>query len=110
MSIRVYRFLIVNTILVVIVVSWAVAFFFATVLQCKDPITLWTTFEYARTDCVVTIYFYYAVLITGFITDLLILTSSLPIILRLQMPLKHRVVVAGILLLGAVCVSPAVGV
>ncbi|KAI0381224.1 hypothetical protein F5Y04DRAFT_256037 [Hypomontagnella monticulosa] len=96
------RFLLVNTILIVIVVSWAVAFFFATVFQCKDPVTLWTSFEYARTNCVDTIPFYYAVSITGFITDLLILTSPLPIILTLRMPLKHRIAVAGILLLGAV--------
>ncbi|KAL7622169.1 hypothetical protein AAE478_007672 [Parahypoxylon ruwenzoriense] len=96
------RFLVVNTILIVTVVAWAVSFFFATLFQCKNPATLWTTFEYARTNCVDTIPFYYAVSITGFITDLLILASPLPIIQKLQMPLKNRIAVAGILLLGAV--------
>ncbi|KAI1098861.1 hypothetical protein F4804DRAFT_323668 [Jackrogersella minutella] len=96
------RFLVVNTVLIVLVVAWAVSFFFATAFQCKDPVTLWTTFEYARTNCVNTISFYYAVSITGFITDLMILISPLPIIIRLQMPLKNKIAVAGILMLGAV--------
>ncbi|KAI5859362.1 hypothetical protein GGS23DRAFT_586125 [Durotheca rogersii] len=96
------RFLVVNTILIVFVVAWTVSFFFATVFQCKDPATIWTTFEYERTNCVDTISFYYAVSISGFITDILILISPLPIIGKLKLPLKSRIAVAGILLLGAV--------
>jgi hypothetical protein len=51
-----------------------------------------------------TLPFYYAVSISGFITDLMILASPLPVIYRLQMPLKNRIAVACILLLGAVLV------
>lgn len=89
----------------VIVVLWAVSFFFATAFQCRDPTTLWSTFEYARTNCVETIPFYYAVSITGFITDIMILASPLPIIFyKLQLPLANRIAIAGIFLLGAVYV------
>ncbi|KAI1124450.1 hypothetical protein F5Y10DRAFT_285007 [Nemania abortiva] len=102
------RFLIINTILIVIVVAWATSFFFATAFQCKNPVTLWTSFEYARVGCVDTLPFYYAVSISGFITDLLILTSPLPIIWNLQMPRKNRIAVACILLLGAVVVAAGV--
>ncbi|KAF2806827.1 uncharacterized protein BDZ99DRAFT_422054 [Mytilinidion resinicola] len=96
------RFLNVNTVLMVIVVAWAVSFFFTTLFQCKNPRTLWTTFEYSRVECVDTLPFYYAVSISGFLTDLMILASPLPIIYQLQMPLKNRIAVAGILLLGTV--------
>ncbi|EED16334.1 conserved hypothetical protein [Talaromyces stipitatus ATCC 10500] len=99
-----HRFMIVNTVLIVVVVLWAVSFFFATAFQCRDPTTLWSTFEYARTNCVDTIPFYYAVSISGFITDIMILASPLPVIYRLRLPLKSRIAVAGIFLLGTVCV------
>ncbi|EED16333.1 conserved hypothetical protein [Talaromyces stipitatus ATCC 10500] len=97
-----HRFMIVNTVLIVVVVLWAVSFFFATAFQCRDPTTLWSTFEYARTNCVDTIPFYYAVSISGFITDIMILASPLPVIYRLRLPLKSRIAVAGIFLLGTV--------
>ncbi|KAI1740274.1 hypothetical protein F4680DRAFT_114541 [Xylaria scruposa] len=64
--------------------------------------TLWTSFEYARVGCVETLPFYYSISITGFITDLLILVSPLPLVHKLPMPLKSRIAVPCILLLGAV--------
>jgi hypothetical protein len=94
--------MIVNSVLMGIIVVWGVAFFFTTVFQCKSPATLWTSFEYARVDCVDTLPFYYAVSISGFITDIAILASPLPVIAKLQVPLKNRIAIAGILLLGAV--------
>ncbi|QGA16293.1 hypothetical protein EYB26_003960 [Talaromyces marneffei] len=103
------RFLIWNTALMVIVVLWAVSFFFATAFQCRDPTILWTTFEYARTNCVETIPFYYAVSISGFITDIMILASPLPIIYRLQLPLTNRIAIAGIFLLGAIVCGAGIG-
>jgi hypothetical protein len=94
----------VNNALTVIVVGWTVAFFFAILLQCRRPQTLWTTFEYARVNCVDPLPIYYALSISGFITDLMILASPLPIIRQLQMPLETRIAAAGVFLLGAVCV------
>ncbi|KAI0516711.1 hypothetical protein F5B22DRAFT_655869 [Xylaria bambusicola] len=102
------RFLVVNTVLIVLVAAWATAFLFATIFQCKTPATLWHSFEYARIGCVQTLPFYYAVSISGFITDLLILVSPLPLIHTLQMPLKSRIAVSCILLLGAVVVGAGV--
>jgi hypothetical protein len=95
------RFLAINTVLMAIVVAWVVSFFFALTFQCIDPSTLWTTFEYARVQCVDTQTLYYAVAISGFITDLAILASPLPVIHQLQMPMSKRVAVACLLLLGA---------
>lgn len=97
-------FLIWNTVLMVIVVLWAVSIFFTTVFQCRDPAMLWSTFEYERTNCVETIPFYYAVSISGFITDIMILASPLPIIYKLHLPLRNRIAIAGIFLLGAMYV------
>jgi hypothetical protein len=98
------RFLIVNTVMMAIVACWAISFFFGTLFQCKDPRTLWTTFENAREGCINTIEFYYAVSISGFVTDLMILLSPLPIIYRMNLPRRSRIAVAGVLLLGAVYV------
>ncbi|KAF1962614.1 hypothetical protein CC80DRAFT_522348 [Byssothecium circinans] len=95
-------FILVNTVLMLVVAGWAISFFFAILFQCRTPSTLWTTFEFARQDCVETLPLYYAVSITGFITNLAILISPLPVIYQLQMPLKNRVAIACILLLGAV--------
>ncbi|OKL62772.1 hypothetical protein UA08_01850 [Talaromyces atroroseus] len=89
-----HRFLIFNTVMMVIVACWAISFFFGTLFQCRDPRTLWTTFENARTGCIDTIQFYYAVSISGFITDLMILISPLPIIYKMNLPLKNRIAVA----------------
>ncbi|ERF71199.1 hypothetical protein EPUS_09496 [Endocarpon pusillum Z07020] len=96
------RFELINTTLIVLIIAWAVSFFFATAFQCKDPVTFWTTFEYPRVNCVDAYSFYYSVSTTGFITDLMILSSPIPIIWQLQMPLKNKLAVACILLLGAV--------
>jgi hypothetical protein len=99
------RFLVVNNILMVIIVVWAVSFFFTMLFQCHDPCTLWTTFEYDRTSCVDTLSFYYALASTGFITDLMILASPLPIIRQLKMPTETRIAAAFIMLLGALSVK-----
>lgn len=91
----------VNNLLMVIIVGWAVSFFFAIVFQCRDPRTIWTTFEWERFECVQTLHIYYALAVSGFITDLLILASPLPVIRQLQMPLETRIAAACIFLLGA---------
>ncbi|KAB2110183.1 hypothetical protein AG0111_0g987 [Alternaria gaisen] len=95
------RFLFVNNILIVVIVAWAVSLF-VILLQCRDPRTLWTTFEHARVECVEPLPFYYAVSISGFITDIAILVSPIPVIYQLQMHWKTRAAAACILLLGAI--------
>jgi len=96
------RFLIANNLLTVVVVMWTLAFFFSIVFQCPDPRTLWTTFEWTRGKCVDNLKLYYALAISGFLTDLMILASPLPVIRQLQMPMETRIAAACILLLGAV--------
>ncbi|KNG48075.1 plasma membrane protein pth11-like protein [Stemphylium lycopersici] len=99
------RFLIMNNILMCVITAWAISFFFTMVFQCRDPSTIWTTFEYARVNCVQTSKFYYALASTGFITDLMILVSPVPIIYQLKMALETRIAAIGILLLGALLVA-----
>lgn len=94
------RFMIVNAVFMGIVVAWAISFFFVTAFQCKDPSSLWAMFEYQRVHCVQTVSFYYAVSITGFVTDLMILISPIPLILKLHLPWGKRIAVAFILQLG----------
>lgn len=98
------RFLFANNILIAVIAVWAVSLFFVILLQCRDPRTLWTSFEYARVECVEPLPFYYAVSISGFLTDIAILASPIPVICQLQMHWKTRIAATCILLLGAVWV------
>ncbi|KAF7680203.1 hypothetical protein GT037_001854, partial [Alternaria burnsii] len=99
------RFLFINNILMIVMAAWMISFFFAMVFQCRNPRILWTTFEYApirQVKCFDTLRFYYSVSISGFITDIVILASPLPVIYQLQMRWKTRIAAACILLLGVV--------
>jgi hypothetical protein len=95
------RFLISNTILLLIVTIWLAVFLFGTLFQCKDMNTLWTPSMFARKGCVKYEPFFYALFATGIFTDLATVMSPLPVIARLQLPLRTRIAVAGIFLLGA---------
>jgi hypothetical protein len=93
------QFLIVNTILMVIVIIWAFGFFFGTVFQCRN--LTWTPEMYAQKGCVNHQLFFNALFISGFLTDLATIVSPLPVIAQLRLPLKNRVAVAFVFLLGA---------
>jgi hypothetical protein len=92
----------INNVLMAVVVAWTASFFFATMFQCSDPHVMWSTFEYARVECVQSVPLYYSLAITGVLTDFAILASPLPVIRQLQMPREARIGTACILLLGAV--------
>ena len=60
-------------------------------------------------NCVHLLSFYYGNSITDLLTDVMVLVLPLPMIARLQMPLKQKMAVAGMFLLGTlVCVTSAV--
>ena len=60
-------------------------------------------------NCVHQVPFYYGNSITDLLTDVMVLVLPLPMIARLQMPLKQKMAVAGMFLLGTlVCVTSAV--
>lgn len=96
------RFLFVNNILIVVIVAWAVSLFFVILLQCRDPERSGQLSNTLGSNVSSRCLFYYAVSISGFITDIAILVSPIPVIYQLQMHWKTRTAAARILLLGAV--------
>ena len=89
----------------VFIACWTTAFLFATVFQCIPVSTIWTKFEYEYGDsCFKVIPFYYTFQITDATCDLAILILPLPMLWQLQLPLKQKAAVGGMLLLGALYV------
>ncbi|MCJ1326857.1 hypothetical protein MMC10_003523 [Thelotrema lepadinum] len=98
----------VTVVLMAVSVIWAVSFVLATVFQCVPVYQLWTSFRFAWTHCIDTVSMYYAVSVTGFVTDIIILTVPLPMVFRLQMRPKQKCAVAGIFLLGSFVCGAAI--
>jgi hypothetical protein len=96
-SIRKFR--VVSQIVLGVVVAWTVAFFFATLFQCY-PITAFVEPFYGK-KCIDTIAFWYAGGITDIVLDFIILILPIPMVLGLQLPLKQKLAVLLLFLLGS---------
>ncbi|MCJ1458323.1 hypothetical protein MMC28_008694 [Mycoblastus sanguinarius] len=91
-----------------VVIVWAVAFFFSNLLQCW-PISLnWTAFGSVPSGCIETNVMYIAQAYSDVFTDVIILSLPLPCIWAMKMPIKHRIAVSGIFLLGVLTVGAGV--
>ncbi|KAI0468055.1 hypothetical protein F4859DRAFT_492504 [Xylaria cf. heliscus] len=102
-SVRSFR--IANDVCLAIVAAWGISFTFVLIFQCNPISTLWDKFEFEYTPyCIQTLSFYMAVAITDLIIDIIIFALPIPYVLRLHLPLKQKLAVAGILLLGSIIV------
>ena len=98
-SVRVFKT--VATIGVAIAIAWTVAFTISTIFQCNPIRLYWTELEFLWGNrCIQIIPFYQAQAITDIITDFAILAMPMPMIWKLQLPLKQKLAVAGMFLLG----------
>ena len=104
---RIFRH--ITTAALAIVSAWGISFFFVIVFQCTPIASQWNNLEIRnQKNCVAQKPFYYANSITDLILDIFILALPLPMVARLQLPLKQKLAVGGMLLLGVlVCVSSA---
>ncbi len=84
----------------VMVVVWGISFFFATLFECYPISQVWTTFYGQPRKCYDYLPMFFATVITNMIMDIMILTIPWPMIWKLQMPLRQKVAVTGIFLLG----------
>lgn len=91
---------------VAIISAWSLSFFLATVCECKStPSTAWSPNRKAQlTQCVKTIRLLLAFAWSDVATDVLILSLPIPQVLKLQLPLKEKVALLGIFLLGVITV------
>lgn len=82
-------------------IIWSIAFVFATIFQCVPVSTHWNYFVYAGApQCIDLIPYYYALAITDVAMDIAMLILPIPMIWRLHLPIRKRLNVLGLLLLG----------
>lgn len=92
----------VTMIFVVVIICWTVSFFFATIFQCIPISTFWNYFFWdAGSKCFHVYDFYLGITVSDLITDVLILALPIPLVWRLQLPVKQRIAVGGMFLTGA---------
>ena len=106
-ALKIFRY--VTTLAVAVVGAWLVSFLFVIIFQCTPITSQWDSLEIMnQNNCVDQLPFYYANAITDLLTDVMILVLPLPMVARLQMPMKQKMAVTGMFLLGTlVCVTSA---
>lgn len=82
-----------------IVVAWSLSYFFANLFTCY-PITALVEPFYGN-KCIDAIPMWLSVVISDLIVDVGILIMPIPMVLRLQLPLKQRLGVLAMFMLGA---------
>ena len=85
--------------LLALVVCWTVAFFFSNLFTCY-PITALVEAFY-KNHCVNGTAMWYASCITDFITDVMILATPIPMLLKLQVHWHQKLAIQCMFLLGA---------
>ncbi|KAI1169854.1 hypothetical protein F4777DRAFT_571610 [Nemania sp. FL0916] len=91
--------------LIIIVVLSSAGFFFASLFQCRLKFsTLWGTTSGIVENCVDTMHLVLSVCITGFILDIIIITTPIPLVWRLNLSLAKKISIVGVFLLGSVSI------
>ena len=86
---------------IAITTAWGIAFTLVTAFQCTPVSTIWTQFEINYTKyCINQQAFYMATAVTDVVIDLFIFSLPIPMVLKLHLPMKQRIAVAGMFLLG----------
>lgn len=81
------------------VIGWTISFFFSHLFTCY-PITVFIE-PYYNNHCVETVTMFLALLFTDVVADFAILLLPVPMVLRVQLPLKKKLAVLAMLGLGA---------
>jgi hypothetical protein len=96
---RIFR--IVTNAYITVLIGWLLCFQIATLFQCTPVSTLWTQWEYNyAAHCVQILPYYYAVSTTDTLTDIFILVLPWRATWKLQLPMKQRLAVGGMFLMG----------
>ncbi|KAF2246551.1 hypothetical protein BU26DRAFT_48625 [Trematosphaeria pertusa] len=96
---RVRKFQLVIYGMLAFVIGWTISFFFSHLFTCF-PITVFIE-PYYGNKCVKTVPMFMALLFTDVIADVVILVLPIPMILSIQLPMKKKLAVIGMLGLGA---------
>ncbi|TGJ75314.1 hypothetical protein E0Z10_g11015 [Xylaria hypoxylon] len=91
--------------LIILVALSSAGFFFASLFQCRLNFSaLWGTTTGIVENCVDTMHLVLSVCITGFILDLIIITTPIPLVWQLNLSLTKKISIVGVFLLGSVSI------
>ena len=93
------RFSVLTGILLIAIAAWGIAFFFAGLFICIPVDAFWTQAPGSR--CFDPIPLFYTGAISDTIMDVVILAIPVPLVWKLNLPTKQKIIVSGIFLLGA---------
>lgn len=82
-------------------IAWLVSIFFSSIFQCYPVSKAWDATHMAPGSCIDQLSFFIASAATDLLTDVMILSLPVPMVFKLQMPLRRKLAVSGMFLLGA---------
>lgn len=86
----------------ILVIAWTVSFFFATIFECgRDMSLLWQSLKTFKENCGIYKYVQLGHAGSDVITDILVLSIPVPIIMKLHMDPGRKISLVFIFLLGA---------
>ncbi|KAF2653493.1 hypothetical protein K491DRAFT_513989 [Lophiostoma macrostomum CBS 122681] len=103
-TIRSFRYAVYG--MLFLVFTWTASYFFAHLFMCT-PVTVFIE-PYYGNDCIKETPVFLSVAISGTILDFFVLMMPVPMVLNLHLPLKQRLGVLGILMLGAAVVAVSI--
>jgi hypothetical protein len=94
-------FRLITNVAIAITTAWGISFALVTAFQCTPVSTIWTQFEMNYAPfCINQQAFYMATAVTDVVIDLFIFSMPIPMVLKLHLPMRQRIAVAGMFLLG----------
>ncbi|KAI0967859.1 plasma membrane protein Pth11-like protein [Xylaria arbuscula] len=91
--------------LIILVATWALAFFFAALFECRLNFwAIWGSTSDILMQCTLIEHIVLALCISDFITDLIIIVIPIPLIWRLNLSTGNKIAVSGVFLLGSITI------
>ena len=103
-TIRSFRYAVYG--MLFLVFTWTAGYFFSHLFMCT-PVTVFIE-PYYGNNCINETPVFLSVAISSTILDFFVLSMPVPMVLRLHLPLKQRLGVLGILMLGATVVAVSI--
>ncbi|RYP70638.1 hypothetical protein DL771_005351 [Monosporascus sp. 5C6A] len=99
-------FRLVNNALIGVTIAWGIAFTVTTAFQCAPVSSIWDEIEVGfSTACVQVRPYYFSFAISDIILDVLIYVLPIPHLWQLHMPMREKLAVVGIFLLGSIVIA-----
>lgn len=94
---------------ITLAIVWGVSYFFALLFLCT-PVSTYVRYGSSApgVSCVNQLQVYYSLTISDFLIDFIILAIPIPFVWRLQMPLRHKLAVTAIFLMGCLTIAASI--